>query len=57
MKELRQRTNMTLKQFSDYLHIPYRTVQHWEAGTRKCPEYVKELIQYRLVQEGLLTNS
>lgn len=50
-KDLRQRSGMNLTQFSEYFHIPYRTIQHWEAGTRKCPEYLLELMQYKLNNE------
>lgn len=51
-KELRQKSGMNLKQFSEYFNIPYRTIQHWEAGDRKCPDYVLELIEYKLQNEG-----
>ena len=54
MKELRQKTGMNLKQFSEFFRIPYRTLQHWEAGTRHCPEYLLELVEYRLKKEGLI---
>ena len=47
-KEIRQASGMNLKQFSEYFGIPYRTIQHWEQGTRQCPEYLLNLIQYKL---------
>ena len=37
--------------FAKYFNIPYRTIQNWEAGTRQCPEYVVELIKYKLEKE------
>ena len=54
MKELRQKTGMNTKQFSNYLHIPYRTIMNWETGIRNCPDYVRELAEYKLRKEGLL---
>ena len=47
-KELREYSGMNLKQFSDFFKIPYRTVQNWESGQRNAPEYVLELIKYKL---------
>lgn len=51
---LRIRSGMNLKQFSKYFKIPYRTIQHWDAGDRKCPEYLLELIEYKLTKEKLI---
>lgn len=53
IKELRRRAAMTQKEFSNYLKIPFRTIQNWELETRKPPEYVVDLIEYKLVKEGL----
>lgn len=53
-KELRIMAGMSLKQFSDYFDIPYRTIQNWEAEVRKCPEYLLELMAYKLKHEGLI---
>ena len=47
-KEIRQASGMNLTQFSEYFEIPYRTLQHWEHGTRQCPEYLLKLMQYKL---------
>ncbi|MBR5544874.1 MAG: helix-turn-helix domain-containing protein [Clostridia bacterium] len=54
LKALRERSGMNLKQFSEYFNIPYRTLQHWEAGDRKCPEYLLDLIEYKLLNEHLI---
>jgi len=43
---------MNIKQFSEYFEIPYRTVQNWKSGSRKCPDYVLKLILYRLENEN-----
>lgn len=54
IKELRAATGMTQKQFSEYLNIPHRTIQNWEGEQRQCPEYVVELIEYKLRNENLI---
>ena len=51
IKELREIYGMNLTQFSSYFKIPYRILQHWEYGTRKCPEYLIELMEYKLKNE------
>ena len=48
IKVIRQSTGLSQSQFSAALNIPARTVQDWEQGKRKCPEYVAELIAYRV---------
>ena len=45
IKELRAATNMTQKEFSEYLGIPKRTIENWETEHRKCPEYLITLIK------------
>lgn len=51
IEELRNCVHMNKTQFSEYLDIPYRTIQNWEAGIRQCPNYVIRLIEYRLKHE------
>ena len=53
-KELREKSGMNLTQFSDFFEIPYRTIQHWEHETRKCPEYLLKLMEYKLRNEKRL---
>ena len=43
---------MNRREFSDYFGIPYRTIQEWELGNRKMPEYLYRLMEYRLRVEG-----
>ncbi len=50
--ELRSSTGMNRREFSDYFGIPYRTIQEWELGNRKMPEYLYRLMEYRLRVEG-----
>lgn len=54
IKELREASGMSRKQFVEYFNIPYRTIQDWELGNRKCPEYLLELMRYKLAKEGFL---
>ena len=49
--EIRQASGMNKAQFSRYFEIPYRTIQDWEYGKRKCPEYLLKLMQYKLEKE------
>jgi DNA-binding transcriptional regulator YiaG len=53
-KELREGSGMNKKQFAEYFDIPYRTVQNWEAGVNKCPDYLLNLMEYKLQHEGLI---
>lgn len=53
-KELLQLSGMNKTQFSAYFEIPYRTIQHWEAETRACPEYLLKLIEYKLRKENFI---
>ena len=54
IKELRECSGMTRTQFAEYFGIPYRTIQDWELGNRKCLDYVLKLIEYKLINEGLI---
>ena len=42
--ELRQKTGLSQSQFAKRFHLNVRTVQTWEQGTRKAPDYVIWLI-------------
>ena len=53
-KELRRLAGMNTAQFSRYFGIPYRTVQNWDLGTRQCPEYLIELMLYKLKNENII---
>lgn len=55
IKDMRAKSGMTQKAFSDYLNIPKRTIEDWENGRRKPPDYVVELIEYKLIHERLLS--
>ncbi len=48
IKEIREATGLSQAKFGDALNIPVRSLQKWETGERSCPEYVVELIAYRV---------
>lgn len=55
-KELREQSGMSRPQFAEYFGIPYRTIQSWEIGDRKCPPYLLDLMKYKLVHENKIPN-
>ena len=48
---VRNKTGMNRKEFAAWLGIPYRTMQDWELGVSKIPEYVLNLIAYKVANE------
>ena len=54
IKELRESTGMTRKEFSEHTGIPVRTLEDWEAARRTPPGYIPRLIAYQLKYEELL---
>lgn len=55
--KLREDTGMNRRQFSDYFGIPYRTIQDWELGNRKMPEYLLRLMVYKANMEKIVKSS
>lgn len=51
IKALRSETGLNRKQFAEHFQIPLRTVEEWEAGRRKPPEYIPRLIKYQIMYE------
>lgn len=49
--ELYKSSGMNLTEFSKYFGIPYQTLQHWVHGERKCPQYLLDLMAYKLEKE------
>ena len=54
IREMRAQLGDTQSEFSARYHIPFRTVQNWETGMRKPPEYVSDLLEQRIKED--LTN-
>ena len=55
IKDMREASGMTQKAFSEFFGIPKRTIENWEGGKRECPEYLLDLIEYKLKNEGIIT--
>lgn len=54
IKELRESTGMTRREFSEHIGIPVRTLEDWEAARRTPPEYIPRLIAYQLKYEEVM---
>ena len=50
-KYAREQAGLNLKELSDILGAPYRTVQDWNAGKSKPPEWVMSLILDRVLND------
>lgn len=51
INELYKSSGMNLSEFGKFFNIPYRTLQHWVHGERQCPDYVLDLMAYKLENE------
>ena len=54
IKELREAAKITQKEFAEYFNISRRTVENWECGRTNPPNYLVELMEYKLKNEGSL---
>lgn len=54
IRELREQTGMSRKDFAVHMGIPLRTMEDWEAGRRRPPEYIPRLMSYQLKYEELI---
>lgn len=55
--ELRNQTGMSRKEFCAYFEIPYRTLQDWELGNRKMPDYLLRLMAYKIEMEKIVAGN
>ena len=46
LKEIRETLGLSRKAFSEYIGIPLRNLEEWEAGRRKMPEYLLRMMIY-----------
>ena len=53
IREMRTCLGDTQREFAARYNIPFRTVQNWETGTRKPPEYITELLESRIKNDLL----
>lgn len=54
IKEIRTAAGMTQKEFAEYFGLSKRAVESWEGGKRACPEYLFDLMLYKLRNEGII---
>lgn len=54
VKDMREKSGMTQKAFSEYFGIPKRTIEDWEGNRRKAPDYVVALMRYKLEKEKVI---
>ena len=50
IEEARKQKNMSRRELSEWLEIPYRTLTNWENGVRSCPHYIEKLIVEKILQ-------
>lgn len=55
IREMRTQLGDTQSEFSARYNIPFRTVQNWETGLRKPPEYIMSLLEDR-IREDLINH-
>lgn len=46
LKMIRSELGLTRKAFSEFIGIPLRNLEEWEAGRRKMPEYLLRMMIY-----------
>ena len=51
IREMRTWLGDTQSEFAIRYNIPFRTVQNWEAGVRKPPEYIMNLLEQRIKED------
>lgn len=54
LREIRKNAGLNRREFSDYMGIPLRTIEEWEGGRRKMPDYLLRLIAYKFKVESFL---
>lgn len=52
VSELFDASGMTMSSFSSYFEVPPRTMQDWIYGASPCPQYVINLMAYKLEHEN-----
>lgn len=51
IKEIRALTGLSQVRFAERYRIPRRTVENWESGVTAPPEYVLELLEFKILTE------
>lgn len=53
IKEIREYSGLSQAKFSEKYGIPKRSLENWESGSRKCPDYVISLLE-RAVKSDMI---
>lgn len=51
IREIRRKTGLSQAKFSEKYGIPKRSIENWEQCTRSAPQYVLNLLKFRVEQE------
>lgn len=47
-------SEMPLESLSAFFNIPQDRLDAWDTGTEECPDYLLELMRYKLEHEGII---
>ena len=48
VKEIRAKTGLSQAKFAEMYGIPRRSLENWEAGSRVPPDYVIDLLRFKV---------
>lgn len=51
IKKMREYLNVSRAEFSRRYNIPVRTLENWESGKSKCPDYVIQLLERAVLED------
>lgn len=49
--EMREHLKISRAEFSRRYNIPIRTLENWESGKSKCPDYVRQLLERAVLED------
>lgn len=52
IKEMRIMLGLSQSEFAKKYNIPVNSIQNWEQGQRKCPEYVLKLLERAVLEDS-----
>ena len=55
IKEARAKHGLSQQQLANMTGIPKRSIENWDGGQRKCPEYVERMVVEYLEQQDYKT--
>lgn len=51
VKEVRGKTGLSQSKFAEKYHIPAKTIRDWEQGRREPPDYLVELLEFKVRED------